>query len=92
MSHNSDSYEVARSFEVFTDPKSYKQFDLTKDHMRMVGCIDPRDEQDDDLKVIMQTAGGAVGKGHDAALAHKPKVSGISCVLFQWNKALSVFC
>lgn len=70
MSHNSDSYEVARSFEVFTDPKSYKQFDLTKDHMRMVGCIDPRDEQDDDLKVIMQTAGGAVGKGHDAALAH----------------------
>lgn len=64
-----EAREVARSYDVFTNPASYKGFDLTNDAMRIVGCIDPRDEHmpdDGPLKVIMQTGGGAAGRGVDA--------------------------
>jgi hypothetical protein len=63
------AHEVARSRDVFMDPQTYRGFDLTEDRRRMVGCIDPRDEEQEALAVIMQTAGGAAGKGFDAGLA-----------------------
>jgi len=65
-----EAHEVARSFELFSDPRSYRPFDLTADHMRIVGCIDPRDEDDPGvLKTIVQTGGGAAGSGLDASLS-----------------------
>ncbi|HJQ08696.1 MAG TPA: hypothetical protein VJ836_04430 [Candidatus Saccharimonadales bacterium] len=51
------------------DPRSYQGFTLTSDHRRIVGCIDPRDEERQRLKVMVQTAGGAVGQGFDSSLA-----------------------
>lgn len=65
-----DAVEIQRSYEVFTNPDTYKPFSLTKDFMRIVGCIDPRDEVDEgSLKVIIQTGGGAGGRGLDSALS-----------------------
>jgi hypothetical protein len=64
-----EAHEVARSRDVFMDPETYQGFDLTTDHRRIVGCIDPRDEERDHLQVIVQTPGGAAGKGLDASLA-----------------------
>ncbi|MEK7152537.1 MAG: hypothetical protein AAB834_01195 [Patescibacteria group bacterium] len=69
MSVTFEAHEVARSHDVFTAPSTYGRFDLTSDHRRMVGCIDPRDEDRADLQIIVQTPGGAAGKGFDAALA-----------------------
>lgn len=60
--------EFARSREFFTDPSSYDRFDLTQDKNRMISCIDPRDEDRDDVKITIQTPGAGVGEGHDAAL------------------------
>lgn len=64
-----EAHEIARSREVFMDPQTYRGFDLNGDHQRIVGCIDPRDEDRDRLKIIAQTPGGAAGKGLDALLA-----------------------
>lgn len=64
-----EAHEVARSRDIFMDPGTYRGFDLTADHQRIVGCIDPRDEERDKLSVIVQTPGGAAGKGLDASLA-----------------------
>lgn len=59
------------SYDFFTNKKSYGAFSLTKDHNRIIGCIDPRDPIDvapGDHKIVIQTAGGAAGEGVDAAL------------------------
>jgi len=59
------------SYDFFTNKKSYGAFSLTKDHNRIIGCIDPRDPIDvapGDHKITIQTAGGAAGEGVDAAL------------------------
>lgn len=61
--------ELERSLDFFTNPRSYAPFDLTTDLRRVVGCIDPRPEDRDVMKTIVQTPGGAVGHAHDAALA-----------------------
>lgn len=60
--------EFERSRNFFTNPKSYVPFDLTRDRKRIVSCIDPRDEHRDSVKTTVQTAGGAVGEGVDAAI------------------------
>jgi hypothetical protein len=57
------------SLGFFMDPKHYQPFDLSKDYKRMLGCIDPRDEESADVKVLVQTPGGSAGEAHDAALA-----------------------
>lgn len=59
------------SYDFFTNKNSYGAFSLTKDHNRIIGCIDPRDPIDvapGDHKIVIQTAGGAAGEGVDAAL------------------------
>jgi len=62
-------YEFERSLAVFTDPDMYEGFDLTRDRRRILGCIDPRPEQDiDHMKVKVQTTGGGAGNAHDTAL------------------------
>lgn len=58
----------AAAHEYFADPESYAAFDLTPQLRPVVGCIDPRDEASDRLVTTVQTAGGAVGALHDAAL------------------------
>jgi hypothetical protein len=61
--------ELDRSREFFMDPSSYGQFQLDQDLRRIIGCIEPRDQESDRLRTVVQTAGGAVGEGLDAALA-----------------------
>jgi hypothetical protein len=59
------------SFEFFTRKSSYDAFSLTKDHNRIIGCIDPRDPIDvasGEHKIVIQTAGGAAGEALDASL------------------------
>lgn len=61
--------EVERSLEFFTDPQSYTAFDLDESQRRILGCIDPRDQEATKLLTLVQTAGGAVGTGLDYAIA-----------------------
>lgn len=64
--------EVARSIEFFTNPESYKPFELDAQQSRAIGCIDPRDQETErQLRVVVQTAGGAAGEGTDAAIAFR---------------------
>jgi len=75
------------SYEFFTRKSSYDAFSLTKDHNRIIGCIDPRDPIDvapGDHKVVIQTAGGAAGEGLDAAIhitAHNNRVFDIETAI-----------
>ena len=65
------SIDADLSYEFFTNSDSYGAFSLTKDHNRIIGCIDPRDPIDvspGKHKTVIQTAGGAAGEGVDAAL------------------------
>ncbi len=69
MSDNTFSQELDRSLEFFENPSSYRPFDLTPDLQRILGCIDPRDQEGANLRVVVQTSGGAVGEAVDAAIA-----------------------
>ena len=67
---SAESVQMSREF--FENPGSYAQFTQTADHRGIVGCIEPRDEESTphgEYKTVMQTSGGAVGEGLDAALA-----------------------
>jgi len=80
LSHNAEPLESVSStpidgldlsYDFFTNKKSYGAFSITKDHNRIIGCIDPRDPIDvapGEHKIVVQTAGGAAGEGVDAAL------------------------
>ncbi len=65
----SDTVEMGRSYDFFMNPHSYAAFELTSEHQLPIGCIDPRDEERLQLKVICQTPGALIGKGKDASLA-----------------------
>lgn len=63
---------IAASQAFFTRHDSYGPFDLTRDNKMIIGCIEPRDQENTphgEYKTIMQTPGGAPGEGLDAALA-----------------------
>lgn len=64
-----EQYEIERSQQFFTDPSSFAAFDTDQRHRRIVGCIDPKDQDTNNLLTIVQTPGGAVGTGSDWALA-----------------------
>ncbi len=61
--------EMGRSYDFFTDPNSYGAFELTSEHQLPTICIDPRDEDREQLKIACQTPGAIIGKGRDASLA-----------------------
>ena len=61
--------EVDRSMEFFMHPDSYEPFEIDRAARLVVGCIDPRD-QHGKLLTVVQTAGGGVGEGLDAAIAY----------------------
>lgn len=63
---------IRMSQEFFSDPRSYAGFDRLPDGRDMVGCVEPRDPagvEHGDFPVVVQTGGGAVGEGLDAALS-----------------------
>lgn len=59
---------MQRSMDFFKNPASYLPFSITKDHKEIFGCGDPREEEDEDLKVIKQIMGGGAGIGVHRAL------------------------
>lgn len=69
MTFTSDAVEMGRSLEFFERPDSYGPFRINARHQMGVGCIDPRDEERQNLNIIVQTPGGAGGKGFDSALS-----------------------
>lgn len=54
----------------FTNPANYGPFHLNSRNQRAYGCIDPRDEERDNLHIIVQTPGGAAGLGYDQSIAY----------------------
>ena len=68
MSDPSGELAFAQSIDFFQDPSSYTGFDLDRGLRRIIGCIDPRNQEGDVLKTVVQTAGGAAGEGVDNAL------------------------
>jgi hypothetical protein len=64
------SIEMSREF--FADPYNYGPFDQTHDGKDIIGCIEPRDQANTphgEYKTIIQTGGGKIGEGFDAAMA-----------------------
>lgn len=61
--------EFGRSLDFFMDPASYERFSMGRNLLRIIGCIDPRDQESTRLRTVVQTAGGAVGEALDVALA-----------------------
>lgn len=65
-----ESIDLSRQF--FESHNSYGPFSLTHDKRMIVGCIEPRDLENiaaGEHPTIIQTGGGGVGEGVDAALA-----------------------
>lgn len=64
-----EQLEIERSRDFFTDPNSYAPFDLDEYQRKILGCIDPRDQESTRLATLVQTPGGAIGTGLDLAIA-----------------------
>lgn len=62
----------AASEEFFTDPRSYRSFDLTRDFRQIIACVEPRNEKKEPgkrVKTAVQTAGGGAGEAFDRAIS-----------------------
>jgi hypothetical protein len=59
------------SREFYMNPASYGALSYTRDYLRIMGCIEPRDpghQEPGGYKIIMQTGGGDFGEALDEAL------------------------
>ncbi len=68
MAFLENPFEQGRTVEFLFNPGNYGGFQLDSEHNRALGCIDPRSEDRQRNKIIVQTPGGGVGIAHDIAL------------------------
>lgn len=63
-----DSTGMQAGLAFYEDPENYRPFDTYADGRVQIACIDPRDTDQRELTIDLQTPGGTVGIGSDRAV------------------------